>query len=59
MGMAFGMGFILGPGINFAFIIADFWIGCVHITYVNAPGLYFSVIFILMQFMETYLVSDL
>ena len=59
MGMAFGMGFILGPGINFAFIKVNFWIGSVHITYANAPGLYLAVIFILIQLMATFLVSDL
>ena len=59
MGMAFGLGFVLGPAINFAFINANFWIGSVHITYANAPGLYLAVIFIMVQIMAIFLVSDL
>ena len=59
MGMAFGMGFVLGPGINFAFINTNFWIGRAHITYANAPGLYLAIIFILMQVIASLFVSDL
>ncbi|XP_057306561.1 uncharacterized protein LOC130644822 [Hydractinia symbiolongicarpus] len=59
MGMAFGLGFILGPGINFAFLKADFFIGQLHISYTNAPGCYLAIIFILIQVLATCLVSDL
>ena len=59
MGMSFGMGFVLGPAINFAFIKADFWIGCVHIIYANAPGLYLAVIFVIVEIVAIFLVSDL
>ena len=59
MGMAFGLGFVVGPAINFSFIKANFWIGSVHITYANAPGLYLAVVFIMVQIMAIFLVSDL
>lgn len=59
MGMAFGLGFIVGPGINFGFLKADFWIGFIHIKYVNAPGFYLAIIFIFVQLLAFVMVSNL
>ncbi|XP_057306542.1 uncharacterized protein LOC130644809 [Hydractinia symbiolongicarpus] len=59
IGMAFGLGFVLGPGINFIFVKADFFISWLHITYTNAPACCLAVVFILNQILVTYLVSDL
>ncbi|XP_057310026.1 uncharacterized transporter BU466-like [Hydractinia symbiolongicarpus] len=59
MGMAFALGFILGPGINFVFLKADFFIGPLHVTYTNAPACSLAIIFLLSQMLAIYLVSDL
>ena len=39
LGMAFGIGFIAGPGINFAFVNADFQFLGKHIMFANGAGL--------------------
>jgi len=39
LGMAFGLGFIAGPGVNFAFVKADFQFLGVHIMFANGAGL--------------------
>ena len=59
MGMAFAMGFIVGPGINFAFTNVDFQIGMWQVTYVNVPGVYMAVFFIITQTIVYFTVSDL
>ncbi|XP_057306557.1 tetracycline resistance protein, class B-like [Hydractinia symbiolongicarpus] len=59
IGMAFGLGFVLGPGINFVFVKTDFFIGWLHITYTNAPACCLAVVFMLNQILVTCLVSDL
>lgn len=59
MGMMFSSGFLIGPGFNFAFKSVNVWIGKWKIEYVNAPGLYMAVLFILLQIICTFLVFDL
>lgn len=59
VGMAFNLGFIIGPGFNFAFESINFYIGDLHITYVNVPGLYMAVLFIFVQIMCFFMVFDL
>ena len=39
LGMAFGTGFIAGPGVNFAFVNVDFYFLGVHIMFANGAGL--------------------
>ena len=39
LGMAFGIGFIAGPGINFAFVNANFQFLGIHIMFANGAGL--------------------
>jgi len=59
MGTAFALGFIFGPAINFAFLKMDFWIYKVHLVYANAPGMYLSCVFVIMQIIATMLIKDL
>ena len=59
MGMAFALGFIMGPGVNFMFTTVDFWIGAWHVTYVNVPGLYMAVAFSFTQVFTYFTVSDI
>lgn len=59
MGMAFAMGFIVGPGVNFAFTSVDFQLGDWQVTYVNVPGVYMAVLFIITQIIVYFTVSDL
>ncbi|XP_057289463.1 uncharacterized protein LOC130612180 [Hydractinia symbiolongicarpus] len=59
MGMMFASGFLVGPGFNFAFKSVNVGIGKWKIEYVNAPGLYMAVLFILLQIICTFLVFDL
>ena len=50
IGMAFAIGFIIGPGVNFLFQDVNFMIaGSLQITYANIPGVYMSVFFLFIQ----------
>ena len=59
MGMSWGLGFIFGPAINFAFLNLDFHILGVRVWYVNAPGLCLAVVFLIMQILTFLMVSNL
>ena len=59
MGMAFSMGFIVGPGLNFAFVNADFWFLGIHINYANGAGLVLVFVFAIVQILAMFFVSDL
>ena len=59
MGMAFALGFIVGPGINFVFTSVDFTIGSWHVTYVNIPGVYMACFFAITQLCVYFMVHDL
>ena len=59
MGMAFSLGFIMGPGVNFMFTTVDFTIGYWHVTYVNVPGLYMAALFIITEIVVYFTISDL
>lgn len=59
LGMTFGIGFIIGPGLNFFFLGADFNFLGIHITYINGAVL-MLVFASLVQIVVTVLfVSDL
>lgn len=59
-GMAFALGFIMGPGVNFIFKDINFTIaGSLHITYANIPGIYMSVMFIGTQIYVFFFLHDL
>ena len=59
LGMAFGIGFIAGPGMNFFFLKADFMFLGIHFTYINSAVL--MLVFVaLAQFLASiFFVSDL
>ena len=59
MGMSFAMGYIMGPVINFAFIKADFWFLGIHIRYANGSGLILTFIFIFVQILAIFNISNL
>ncbi|XP_066924052.1 uncharacterized protein [Clytia hemisphaerica] len=59
MGMAFALGFIVGPGVNFMFTTVDFNIGAWHVTYVNIPGVYMALFFFITQICVFFMVHDL
>ena len=59
MGMSFAVGFIMGPLINFAFVKADFWFLGIRIGYANGSGLILTFVFILVQILATFGVSNL
>lgn len=49
LGMSFGFGFVIGPGINFAFDHLDTYVGQWQISYANVSGLYVAVFFMVSQ----------
>lgn len=59
MGMAFALGFIVGPGVNFMFTTVDVTIGTWHITYANIPGVYMALLFFATQVFVYFAVYDL
>ena len=59
IGMTNGLGFVLGPVINFPFLKMDIWLYNVHVTYANVPGLYLAAIFALVQICNCFLIHDL
>lgn len=59
MGMAFALGFIIGPGVNFMFTTVDVTIGTWHITYANVPGVYMALLFLFTQICVFFMVHDL
>jgi len=59
MGMAFALGFVAGPGVNFLFTTVKFTIGSWHVTYVNIPGVYMACFFAITQFCVYFMVHDL
>ena len=58
IGASFATGFIIGPGINFAFKSCNFWIGGWHITYENIPGLYMAALYFIVEIMCLFMVFD-
>ena len=59
MGMAFALGFIVGPGVNFMFTTVDVTIGTWHVTYANVPGVYMALLFLFTQVCVFFMVHDL
>jgi len=59
LGMAFGLGFIAGPGINFAFVKADFQFLGVHIMFANGASLVLIFVLILQLVLVFLFVSNL
>ena len=59
MGMAFALGFIVGPGVNFMFTTVDVTLGSWHITYANVPGVYMALLFFFTQIFVYFMVHDL
>ncbi|XP_057292132.1 uncharacterized protein LOC130614710 [Hydractinia symbiolongicarpus] len=59
MGMAYSIGFVFGPGINFAFKSVNVEIGAWNITYLNLPSLFLAVLFIIQIMLTLYFVHDL
>ena len=59
MGMSFALGFILGPVMNFAFVKADFWFLGIPIGYANGASLVLTFVFMLVQIIALFTVSDL
>ena len=57
--LAYSVGFSIGPAINVLFLNVDFAIGSWRITYVNIPGLYMAVVFVVNQLLMCFLVHDL
>ena len=58
-GMCCGLGLIVGPAMNFAFVKIDYTIGCLHLTYANAPSLFLSVMFILLEVLMIFFLHNL
>eukprot|EP00111_Clytia_hemisphaerica_P016341 TCONS_00048385-protein len=56
---AFSVGFTLGPFVNFVFLKADFQFLGIPITYANGAGLLITFLFILMQILTVFFVTDL
>lgn len=59
MGTAFSLGFILGPGLNFAFKDFDLRFGLFHLTFANVAGFYMAGLFIIVQVVVFLTVTDL
>ncbi|XP_066931042.1 uncharacterized protein [Clytia hemisphaerica] len=59
MGMSFALGFILGPVVNFAFVKADFSFFGIRNEYANGASLVLALVFILVQVIATFTVSNL
>ena len=59
MGTAFSLGFILGPGVNFAFKDLDIRFGLFHLTFANAAGFYMAALFMTVQVVVFLTVTDL
>ena len=58
-GASFGLGLTLGPALNFAFLNVDFHIGSWHLTYVNSPAVFLGLIFLVVDVLIFFTVSDL
>ena len=59
IGIAFNLGFIVGPGTNFAFVKVDFTLGDLHVTYASIPGFFMALVFIIVLLTEYFLIYDL
>ena len=59
IGMAYGFGFVAGPGINFVFDSLDVYVGEWHITFANVTGIYVAILFLFAQIMCFFLVHNL
>jgi len=57
-GMCFGFGLTMGPALNFLFVKFDYTIWNFHMTYANAPSLFLSVVFVILEIMIFYLIHD-
>ena len=58
-GMCSGLGLIVGPAMNFAFVKIDITICSLHLTYANAPSLFLSVMFLLLQVLMIFFLHNL
>jgi len=59
IGLSFALGFVFGPLLNIPFANENFSLFGIPISYANAPGLVLSVIFMVIQLLDFYLVSNL
>uniref|UniRef100_A0A7M5XCX8 Major facilitator superfamily (MFS) profile domain-containing protein n=2 Tax=Clytia hemisphaerica TaxID=252671 RepID=A0A7M5XCX8_9CNID len=59
IGLSFALGFVFGPLLNIPFANENFSLFGFPISYANAPGLVLSVIFMVIQLLDFYLVSNL
>ncbi|XP_047145547.1 uncharacterized protein LOC124818582 isoform X1 [Hydra vulgaris] len=57
--LAFYLGFIIGPCINFLFLKIDFYIGCWHLKNVNFIGIFMSLVCLIMCLISFLMVYDL
>ena len=58
-GMCFGLGLTVGPAMNFIFVNFDFTIGSLHLTYANAPSLFLSFVFAVMEILMVFFLHNL
>jgi len=59
IGLSFALGFVFGPLLNIPFANENFSLFGIPISYANAPGLVLTVIFMVIQLLDFYLVSNL
>ncbi|XP_065651382.1 uncharacterized protein LOC124818582 isoform X2 [Hydra vulgaris] len=57
--LAFYLGFIIGPCINFFFLEIDFYIGCWHLKNVNFIGIFMTLVCLIMCLISFLMVHDL
>ena len=59
MGMFYGLGYVIGPGLNFFFLDADFYFVGIHITYINGAVFLLMISSIIQLIITVIFVSNL
>ena len=59
MAMAFSLGFVAGPGVNFAFANINIMWGTWHLTYANFVGIFMALVFLVNDILIYFGISDL